>query len=598
MKTKLAFALLLFASSVIARADEKAVYQPLGAPADPNVLVRWNYYRDYEETTKLLKEIAAAHPNLVRLESLGQSHEGREMWVMTITNNVGEDKAAELAKPAFWIDGSIHANEVQATEVVLYTAWYLTEMYGRNPVVTRLLDERVFYLMPIMSPDSRDAHMHEPNTTHAPRGGQRPVDDDRDGLVDEDPAEDIDGDGHITQMRVRDPHGRYKPHDKYPGMMIRADHDETGTYTLLGAEGIDNDDDGNVNEDGDGYYDPNRDWPWYWQPEYVQRGAHNYPLSIAENRMVAEFVMAHPNIAGAQSYHNTGGMLLRGPGAKDDRWPRADIEVYDHIGQRGQAMLPGYKYINTADELYEVWGGETDWFHTMIGAFVFVNELNTPFNLFRQPGASGFFASEEDQRKFDEWMLLGDGFVEWKEVDHPTYGKVEVGGVKKNWGRQPPSFQLEEECHRNMAFTLWHADQMPKVEIDDVTVRELAGGLLEVTATLMNRKLTPTRSAFNVEHKVTAPDVVSIAGDDLRVVTALVSDDLMFDSAREVERDPAAVKLDAIGSWQPKYVRWLVQGAGEARVAIETVKGGKASTMVSLDTSAANESAQAEEGKE
>jgi hypothetical protein len=610
MKTKLAIALSLLLSAALVRAEEKPVYQPLGAPADPKVSVRWNYYRDYEETTKLLKEIAAAHPNLVRLESLGKSHEGREMWVMTITANIGEDKKAELAKPAFWIDGSIHANEIQATEVVLYTAWYLTEMYGRNPMVTRLLDERVFYLMPIMSPDSRDAHLHEPNTTHSPRGGQRPVDDDRDGLVDEDPAEDIDGDGSITQMRVRDPHGRFKPHDKYPGMMIRAEHNETGTYTLLGTEGIDNDDDGSVNEDGDGYYDPNRDWPWFWQPQYVQNGAHNYPLSIAENRMVAEFVMAHPNIAGAQSYHNTGGMLLRGPGAKDDRWSRADIEVYDHIGQRGQAMLPGYRYINTANDLYEVWGGETDWFHTMIGAFVFVNELNTPFNMFRESKGGGFFASEEDQRKFDEWLLLGDGFVEWKEYDHPTYGKVEIGGVKKSWGRQPPSFMLEEECHRNMAFTLWHADQMPQVAIDGVTVRELEGGLLEVTATLMNRKLTPTRSAFNVEHKVTAPDVVSLTGDDVRVVTALVSDDMVFDSAREVERDPANVRLDAIGSWKPKYVRWLVAGAGDAKVLVNTVKGGNATKEVKLEATSSkddqamddepknDEAKQVEEGKE
>jgi hypothetical protein len=236
----------------------------------------------------------------------------------------------------------------------------------------------------------------------------------------------------------------------------------------------------------------------------------------------------------------------------------------------------------------------------MIGAFVFVNELNTPFNMFRESKGGGFFPSEEDQRKFDEWLLLSDGFAEWKEVDHPTYGKVEVGGVKKNWGRQPPSFMLEEECHRNMAFTLWHADQMPQVAIDDVTVRELDGGLLEVTATLMNRKLTPTRSAFNVEHKVTAPDVASLTGDDVRVVTALVSDDLLFDSPREVERDPANVQLDAIGSWRPKYVRWLVAGAGDAKVSLDTVKGGNATKEVKLEATPAkdDEAKQVEEGKE
>ena len=578
MTSKRAFASLftLVACTATLAAKEKPVYQPLGAPADPEVPARWNFYRDYAEATGLLKQIAAAHPDICRLESLGKSYGGREMWVMTITNQATGDEAAERQKPAFWIDGGIHANEIQAVDVVLYTAWYLTEMYDRNEMITRLLDERVFYLMPMMSPDSRDAHMYAPNTTNGPRGGQRPVDDDRDGLFDEDPADDLDGDGHITQMRVRDPHGSYKPHDDYPGMMVRVDHDEVGTYTLLGTEGFDNDGDGEVNEDGDGYYDPNRDWAWQWQPRYVQRGAYHYPLSVPENRMVADFVMAHPNIAGAQSYHNTGGMILRGPGAKEDRWPRADIAVYDRLGKCGEQMLPGYRYINTAEDLYEVWGGETDWFHTMVGAFAFMNELNTPFNLFREKPNGGYFASEENQRKFDQLLLLGDGFVDWHEVDHPQYGKIEVGGVKKNWGRQPPSFLLEEECHRNMAFTVWHADQLPKVEIENIEVKPLDGSLYEVTVTLMNRKLTPTRSAFNIEHMVTPQDKVEITGDNIRAIAALTADDRLFDNPSDAGREAESVKLDVIRSWRPKYVRWLVEGSGTFNVAVRSVKGGVA----------------------
>lgn len=574
---------MLLASMTVFCADVYAaprqVYQPLGAPADPTIAVRWNFYRDYAQATGLLKQIVAAHPELCRLETLGKSYGGREMWVMTITNQAKGDISAEQDKPAFWIDGGIHANEVQAVDVVLYTAWYLTEMYGRNEMVTRLLDERVIYLMPMMSPDSRDAHMYKPNTTHSPRGGQRPVDDDRDGQLDEDPADDFDGDGHITQMRVRDSLGRWKSHAKYPQVMIRADHDESGEYTLLGSEGIDNDGDGSVNEDGAGYYDPNRDWPWQWQPAYVQRGAYKYPLSVPENRMVADFVMAHPNIAGAQSYHNTGGMILRGPGAKSDRWSAADITVYDRLAERGQKMLPGYKYMNTAEELYEVWGSETDWFHTMVGAYAFVNELNTPYNMFREPSGDSHFAggASDDRRDFDNWLLLGDGFVEWHEVDHPQYGKIEVGGAKKNWGRQPPSFLLEEECHRNMAFTLWHADQMPQVEIDDVTVRSLGGDLFEVTATIMNRKITPTRSDFNIKHNVTPADRIELSGEGVQVIAAMTSDQRLFDgTAKDVRQNPASVRVKSVRSWRPKYVRWIVEGTGDYEVTVRSLKGGVA----------------------
>ena len=203
------------------------VYTPMGAPPDPKVEVHWNRYHDYAAVTRVIESLAREHPKRVKLESLGKSYGKRDMWALTITNF---EKGKPEERPAFYIDGGIHANELQGPEVVLYTAWFLAESYGRNETVTRLLDERVFYLVPMLSPDSRDAHMHEPNTTHSPRSGQRPVDDDKDGLVDEDGPDDLDGDGHITQMRVRDPNGRWKPHEKHPNFLVRVEADEKGEY--------------------------------------------------------------------------------------------------------------------------------------------------------------------------------------------------------------------------------------------------------------------------------------------------------------------------------------------------------------------------------
>lgn len=553
-------------------ADKPPIYQPAGAPADPKVEARWNRYHDYPAATDLLKKLAAAHPDRCRLESLGKSYGDREMWVLTITNFKSGD---EKTKPAFWIDGGIHANEIQGVEVVLYTAWYLLESYPRSPQIQQMLDNRVFYLLPMLSPDSRDAHMHKPNSTHSPRSGQRPVDDDKDGLFDEDGPDDLDGDGHITQMRVRDPHGRSKPHPDYPDLLIQAKREERGSYTLLGLEGIDNDRDGRVNEDGDGFYDPNRDWPWNWQPSYVQNGAYRYPLSIQENRLAAEFIAAHPNIAGAQSYHNAGGMILRGPGAKDDRFEGDDLAVYDLIGKRGEAMLPGYRYMNVAEDLYEVYGGEVDWLHVMNGAFTFTNELFTPFNFSRKPASGGFFGRDEDQREFNKYLLLGDGIVPWHEVDHPLYGKIEVGGLKKNWLRQPPSFLLEEECHRNMAFTLYHADQLPLVKVQSVEVKDLGAGLFEVTAAIQNDRLTPTHAASDLKHKVTPPDRASIQAAKIRVISGLVSDDRFFVNPAEQKRRPSELRISNIPGLGVRYVRWLVSGPGPYTVSIRSDKGGR-----------------------
>ena len=549
-----------------------SVYQPVGAPADPKVTVQWNRFNSYAQATEILKKLAVTFPDLCKLESLGKSYGSREMWLLKITNfKTGK----ETDKTAFWIDGGIHANELQAVEVPLYTAWYMLEMYGRNEFITRLLDERAFYILPMMSPDSRDAHMEKPNTTHSPRTGQRPVDDDRDGLVDEDGPDDLDGDGHITQMRVKDPNGAWKPHEEFPELLVRTKPGEKGSYTLLGQEGIDNDGDGKVNEDSDGSYDPNRDWAWGWQPGYVQSGAYRYPFSILENRMVADFIMTRPNIAGAQSYHNTGGMILRGPGAKDDRsYDSADISVYDQIARKGEMMLPGYRYIVTGVELYEVYGGLLDWFYAMQGVYCYTNELFTPFNYFRQASTEGFFGGSEERHRFNKYLLFDDGFVKWHEVEHPTYGKIEVGGFKKNWTRQPPSFLLEEECHRNMAFTLYHADQMPLVKVQSVEVKTLSGGLTQVTAAIENTRITPTHASVDVKNRITPQDIATLTAKDAKIITGFKSTDRYFDRFEEQKREPEAMKLRNIGGNDVVYVRWLVQGKGPFTVKVMSIKGG------------------------
>lgn len=566
------FSATVWLLSAFCSAQEKTPYKTLGTPTVPKVAAQWNRYHDYAQSTKLLQDLAAAYPKQARLTSLGKSYGGRDMWVLTVTNHeLGDDKL----RPAMWIDGGIHANEIQSVEVVLYTAWYLCEMQAESETIKRLLNERVFYLMPMMSPDSRDAHFYEPNDTHSPRTGQRPIDDDKDGLVDEDGANDIDGDGSILAMRIRDKNGRYKSHPDFPRLMVPTKEGEQGEYRLVGQEGIDDDGDGQVNEDGDGRYDPNRDWGWNWQPDYIQNGAYRYPFSIGENRMVADFIVDRPNIAGGQSYHNAGGMILRGPGEKQDTFEPADIRVYDAIGQRGAQMLPGYRYMNVANDLYEVWGGEVDWLHQSRGIFAFTNELFTPFNYFRTTGHEGYFGSTEVQHQFDKYLLLGDGFADWHEVDHPQYGKVELGGMRKNWVRQPPSFLLEEECHRNMAFTLYHADELPLVKIQSVEVKPLGGNLRQVTAILENPKICPTHSAADVQRKITPPDIASIHGEGLKVIVGLKATEPFFREPTEQKRNPARLDLNSIPGRSVVYVRWLVEGQGPIEVKLESVKGGR-----------------------
>ncbi len=118
-------------------------------------------------------------------------------------------------------------------------------------------------------------------------------------------------------------------------MLVPVKPGEPGEYDLLGMEGIDNDGDGRINEDPPGGYDMNRNWPADWQPDHIQHGAGDYPLCWPETRAVAEFLLAHPNVAGVQAFHNAAGMILRGPGhsSRQGEYPRGDDRVADEIGR-------------------------------------------------------------------------------------------------------------------------------------------------------------------------------------------------------------------------------------------------------------------------
>lgn len=563
---------ILFALTVPAFAQtENDIFRAVGSPHNPKVQISFNRYYTAEGHVALTKKIADAHPNLVRRVSIGKSYEGRDMWLLQITNF---EKGNPDRKPGFYIDGNIHSNEIQGAEISIYTAWYLTENYGDIDYITQMLDDRIFYIIPTINPDARNDYMKKPNTGSSPRSGMMPLDDDRDGLVDEDQPDDLDGNGSITQMRRKSPNGTFIIDPMDPRRMLQIGVDDvvdpnTPRYEMLGSEGIDNDGDGSVNEDRIGFYDPNRDWAWKWQPDYIQRGALKYPFSVPENRNVADFVMAHPNIAGGQSYHNSGGMILRGPGAEEDisTYNRADLRIYDVIGRKGEQIMPGYRYLTVYKDLYSVFGGELDWFYGSRGIYTFSNEIFTRFAYYKNNQGG-----QDLSYRVDKELLFGDAFEPWKPYDHPTYGEIEIGGFRKNFGRATPGFMLEEELHRNMAFTLYHAYQMPNLSISDVKEKNLGGGLREITATIKNDRLMPTHASQDLKFKIERPDYISISGVDVQAGMVVNNEDRNFTTEQKV--NPEKLELANIPGNSVVKVRWIVSGKGDFTITVDSAKGG------------------------
>ena len=285
---------------------------------------------------------------------------------------------------------------------------------------------------------------------------------------------------------------------------------------------------------------------------------------------MADFAYAHPNIAGAQAYHNAGGMILRGPGREGGEMQRDDARVLELISERGEKMLPFYRALVSWRDLYTVWGGEDDWFYGGRGVISFTNEMWTRSNLYRKEGRP----SDEEEAVFLERVLLGDGIVKWQEYDHPTYGRIEIGGLRKEWGRTPPSFLLEEELHRNMAFTLYHADMMPLLRISEISTEELTAGLFKVWVTVENRRLIPSRLQQDEVHHINPPDIVSIEGDGLEVLSAGRVVDRFFKKVEAVKRQPQRVQLNTIEGMGAARVQFVVKGSGSFVVTVDSAKGG------------------------
>ncbi len=523
--------------------------------------IQWDRFYDYDEIVDLMRRMQSTWPEFLEMRSLGKSWEGRDLWMLVLNDpSTGGDRE----KPAMYTDANIHGNEVQGGETNLYLVWYLLENRAEVPRIAELLKRVAFYVVPTVNADGRAAWFREPNTPSSQRSSRKPYDDDGDGLYDEDPPNDLNGDGELSAMRKRVPlgEGHWRESEKYPGLMEYCRDGEKGDFEMLGLEGIDDDGDGRINEDGPGYYDMNRNWPCGWNPMHLQSGAGEYPLSHPETRAIAEFVTDHPNIAGVQAFHNDGGMILRGPGAKErGPYPREDVAVYDVLGKDGEFMLPFYRYMVIYKDLYPVAGGFVTWTYENLGIFSFTNEMWTDRRMMQDKDQR---LSREDQRKWIDLLTFGDDLVPWTEVDHPLYGKIEVGGPRKLTGRVPPTWLIEESLHRNAAFVAHHASEMPEITLENLEVRDAPGGLHYVDVVARNHHAIPTRSAIAAGREFGEPDLLSIEGDGLTVVAGGEPiDRWRIERIRLAEHEPAVLRgergVPGNGDW---HVRWIVAGTG------------------------------------
>lgn len=424
------------------------------------------YYR-YDDLTALLQAFAKEYADLVSVESIGKSHEGRDIWLATVTNRATGDAKD---KPAFWCDGNIHASEVSASASVMNILWQLVTRYGKDAEVTRAVDTRAFYLVPRVNPDGAEWALAD--VPKIIRSGTRPYpwdEEDFYGLE----RQDMDGDGRILNMRIEDPNGGWKVSEQEPRLLMKREPSESGgKYYRLLPEGIFHNFDpltlkGRRIKEG---LDFNRNFPSQWRVESEQHGAGPYPTSEPEIRALVQAIVDRPNICGAVTFHTFSGVHLRPPSTKpDDDIPAEDLWLYKEIGKKGEEIT-GYPAISNYHEFrYHpkevITGVFDDWMFEHRGVFAWTTEIWSPQ---RQAGITDYkyidwfrdhpHADDIALLKWSDEKLGGKGYVDWYEFDHPQLGKVELGGWDSHFAfRNPPPDFLEAEISPFADWVVWQA---------------------------------------------------------------------------------------------------------------------------------------------
>ncbi|MFQ6082790.1 MAG: M14 family metallopeptidase [Candidatus Aminicenantia bacterium] len=253
----------------------------------------FNKYHQPKDVTLMLKSWSSRFPRLTKLIPIGQSTEGSELIIIRIAAQP-KDSPEPDSRPAIFVSANLEGVHPIGTEAALMLIEKFLTKYGSDKKITHLLEKRTVYVAPLLNPDA--AQNFFADIRYERRSNGRPVDDDMDDLIDEDGPDDLNHDGYITQMRVKDPEGEWIPDPAEPRLMRKADPQkgEKGIYAIY-TEGLDNDGDGKYNEDPIGGVELNRNFPHDF--EYNVKRTGQWPISEKETIALVRFLVSHPNIA-------------------------------------------------------------------------------------------------------------------------------------------------------------------------------------------------------------------------------------------------------------------------------------------------------------
>jgi hypothetical protein len=551
--------------------------------------ITFTRFHDYAAQGKLLQQLASTYPKLMKVQSYGKSYQGRDLWIVSVTNQ-GTGPIEE--KPAFWIDAGYDGGETFPIEIALYLLNHLLTNYGTDETVTEILDTRGFYILPNGNPDASEQLHQKP--APGPKAGPfmgvsrnawlKPVDDDFDELIDEDPPEDLDADGLILQMRLRDPAGHYVTDERDNRLLRLRKPWEKGEWRLIPYEGIDNDGDGRFNEDWYGGYDTNRNAPANWDPARIMEEVAPYPVYMPEVKHFVDALLARPNVFAQLDLHTSGvfpgGTLWEVPASQPvEDFPAYDMKtLFPMLGREWQRELRKAPHSRaTAMPVYVGYGqrGRTlsgvmsDYGYIVLGLLAWVQEHDVNAPDYDDDGER----SELDRIRWNDTELTEKIWVDWKRFKHPQLGDIDIGGWVRNNDDHgyAPAELIEWHAKRSLPWYLVVARMAPLVRVLDATATPLGDGLFMVSATVRNVGVLDTNvteQGLRVRVNPPTPVTARLVGSEVEIVTG----------------DPL-VTLGHLHGNQPGTGQFLSgnERTGEAKTVRWVVRSKKAGAQVTID---------------
>lgn len=552
---------------------------------------RADRYYTSVQVAEMLRNWEKEYPSLISVETIGQTHEGRNILAATITNT---GTGHHSSKPATFVDSNIHAGEVTGCSTILWLINHLLNGYGSDEQITHLLDNVTLYAIPGIMLDGMDLYLTSPERLRSSVRNY-PETEPQDGLK----REDMDGDGRILQMRVRDDAGSWKEHPEDARVMIPRGPDERGgVYYDVYEEGqIRNWDGGKVAIAKEHFgLDLNRNFPKLWAPEWVQRGAGEYPFSDPETRALADFLFAHPNIGTSQHLHTWSGVILRpSVNETDADMNQADLAIFKAIGKMGEEET-GYKCISIHDDFaYDkkqaITGTVLDWVYETFGAFAYSTEL------WSLPARAGIEVTDwigwnTNHPTSDEIAMAkvlddhaqGEGIYDWKSFDHPQLGPIEIGGWDYKFAIQnPPGTLLEEVASGNARFVIRKMGVLPQMTIESVKIESLGDGVHKVSAVVKNDGFLATYvSQVGKKTGTIKQPKVTLTGVEVAAGKAEVEIDHL--EGRAAHHAPLGLPPRS-GNLARGYAEWVVKAkpGDEITITAAASKAGSASTSVTVE---------------